>query len=104
MALLTRVERPEAAVHTPHQIRVVETAHSVINATMRAIMCFANAPREMWALARRYAALLNNYMATRYNQNGTAIVPMLALANSFKMALPARPLQILQVPQIPQIP
>ena len=26
-----------AAVHTPHQIRVVETAHAVINATMRAI-------------------------------------------------------------------
>ena len=29
-----------AAVHTPHQIRVVETAHAVVNATMRAIMHF----------------------------------------------------------------
>ena len=57
-----------AAVHTPHQIRVVETARSVINSTMRAIMYFANAPREIWALGCRYSALLNNMMATRYNQ------------------------------------
>ena len=68
-----------AAVHTPHQIRVVETAHSVINSTMRAIMYFANAPREIWALGRRYSALLNNMMATRYNQGSKAIIPLLAL-------------------------
>ena len=68
-----------AAVHTPHQIRVVETAHAVVNATMRAIMHFANAPREMWAVARRYSALLNNIMATRCNQASKAVIPLLAL-------------------------
>ena len=42
-------------------------------------MYFANAPREIWALGRRYSALLNNMMATRYNQGSKAIIPLLAL-------------------------
>ena len=42
-------------------------------------MQFANAPRDMWALARRYSTLLNNMMATRYNHASKAIVPLLAL-------------------------
>ena len=56
-----------AAVQTPHMIRRGELNHAIINATMRAIMSFANAPRETWALARKYACVLNNYLATKYN-------------------------------------
>ena len=56
-----------AAVHSPHMIRRGELNHAIINASMRSIMGFANAPRETWALARKYACVLNNFLATRYN-------------------------------------
>ena len=64
-----------AAIHTPHQIRRGELNHAILNATMRAIMMFAHAPRNTWALARRYAALLNNFLATKYNKPDECMVP-----------------------------
>ena len=56
-----------SAVATPHMIRRGELNHAILNATMRAIMSFANAPRNTWALARKWAAVLNNFLATKYN-------------------------------------
>ena len=62
-----------AAVHTPHMIRRGEANHAILNATMRSIMSFAYAPRNTWALARKYSAVLNNFLATKYNTPGVFV-------------------------------
>ena len=56
-----------AAVHSPHMIRRGELNHAIINSTMRAIMSLANAPRNTWALARKYSCVLNNFLGSKYN-------------------------------------
>ena len=43
------------------------------------LVYFANTPREVRALGRRYSALLNSIVATRYNQASEAIIPLLAM-------------------------
>ena len=49
-------------------------------------MYFANSPREIWALGRRFSALLSSMMATRYNQGSKAIIPLLALGVKIDVA------------------
>jgi hypothetical protein len=67
-----------AAPQAPHQISAAERNHGVLLCTMRAIMAFCNAPNGFWALALKYAAVLNNHMAVDY-QSGSPQIPWLAV-------------------------
>ena len=62
-----------AAPQAPHQISIAERNHGVLLNTMRAIMHFSCSYNELWALALKYSAVLNNYMAADYNTSAPFI-------------------------------
>jgi len=62
-----------AALQAPHQISIAERNHGVLLNTMRAIMYFSCAYNELRALALKYSAVLNSYMAADYKTSAPFI-------------------------------
>ena len=71
-----------AVVKAPHQIAQGERTHGVLMSTTRAIMHFAYARYELWALGIKYSAVLNNHMAVDYTSHDDAHVPWMSLSSS----------------------
>ena len=83
--LQLEIQIQTAVVKAPHQIAQGGRTHGVLMSTTRAIMNFAYARYELWALGIKYAAVLNNHMAVDYTSHDDAHVPWMSLSSSLDL-------------------
>ena len=83
--LQLEIQIQTAVVKAPHQIAQGGRTHGVLMSTTRAIMHFAYARYELWALGIKYAAVLNNHMAVDYTSHDDAHVPWMSLSSSLDL-------------------